>query len=335
MPPTDFPGLEDAINGALADDRPGAAVTGLAVLDGGHSGITLSAKIADPDGVGEVVVKVAPHGRPPVGRHDVFRQAHVLDALADVPGLTVPRVLTRGTGEWSFYVMERCAGEAAEPVLDASSRVFDADVVAARATAAARMLGALHRVPLAAVPGSADEPADLDAELDRWASVAAAAGDADAPGLTTLPDALRATMPTVVEDPVLVHGDYRLGNILFDAATPTGIIDWEIWTATTPGVDLGWFLAFCDADLFPGIGASVDGLPSADDLLAVYRQAGGPEIASMDWFHAFGRFKMAAVMAHNLRRHREGRHHDPFQEQLPPTIAALSASARAIVDGAR
>jgi hypothetical protein len=36
--------------------------------------------------------------------------------------------------------------------------------------------------------------------------------------------------------------------------------------------------------------------------------------------------KMAAIMGHNLRRHREGRHHDPVQEQLPPTIAALIAS---------
>jgi hypothetical protein len=41
--------------------------------------------------------------------------------------------------------------------------------------------------------------------------------------------------------------------------------------------------------------------------------------------------KMAAIMGHNLRRHREGRHHDPVQEQLPPTIAALIASGLELV----
>ena len=41
------------------------------------------------------------------------------------------------------------------------------------------------------------------------------------------------------------------------------------------------------------------------------------------WFDALGRFKMAAIMGHNLRRHREGRHHDPDQEKLPATIERL------------
>jgi hypothetical protein len=44
------------------------------------------------------------------------------------------------------------------------------------------------------------------------------------------------------------------------------------------------------------------------------------------WFNALGRFKMAAIMGHNLRRHREGRHHDPAQEKLPATISRLIES---------
>ncbi|MCZ4587745.1 phosphotransferase family protein [Rhodococcus opacus] len=331
----DFPGLEDAINEALSKDEPGSAVSSVEVLEGGHSGITLAAKKADTDGVAGVVIKVAPPGRPPRGRHDVLRQAHILDALVDVDGLVVPRVLTRGSGEWTFYVMERCAGEAAEPVLDSSTRVFDHGVVRARAEAAARMLGVLHRQPITAVAGADSETPNIEAELTRWAKVAAAAYEDDAPGISALPDALRATMPSTVEAPVLVHGDYRLGNVLFDGVTPTGIIDWEIWTATTPGVDIGWFLAFCDPNLFPGVGAPVEGMPTADELLATYYSAGAFRIADIDWFHAFGRFKLAAVMAHNLRRHREGRHVDPFQEQLPSTIAALINSARTILDGGR
>jgi streptomycin 6-kinase len=47
----------------------------------------------------------------------------------------------------------------------------------------------------------------------------------------------------------------------------------------------------------------------------------------MRWFRALGRMKMAAIMGHNLRRHREGKHHDPDQERLPPTIAAMIRTA--------
>ena len=52
----------------------------------------------------------------------------------------------------------------------------------------------------------------------------------------------------------------------------------------------------------------------------------------MDWIRSLGRMKMAAIMGHNLRRHREGRHHDPDQERLPPTIAAMIREADAILD---
>ncbi|RRQ28995.1 phosphotransferase family protein [Rhodococcus sp. Eu-32] len=331
MNPELLDGVSTAVDAAFAEAGDTTRIAALKVLEGGHSGITLSARTTGGSAPDEVVIKVAPHGRPPRGRHDVLRQADVLDALADVDDLAVPRVLLRGYGEWTFYVMERCDGEAVEPVLDASTRVFESDTIRRRAEAAARMLGVLHNRAPEALVDSDSGAVDLAAEIDRWATVAAAAGDEH--GLATIPDALRATMPPVVEPPVLVHGDYRLGNVLFDGVRPTGIIDWEIWTVTTPGVDLGWFLAFCDPGLFPGIGAPVHGMPTAGELLDQYYSTAGGRIADMEWFHAFGRFKMAAIMAHNLRRHREGRHIDPFQDELPPTIAALARSSRSILDG--
>ena len=48
-------------------------------------------------------------------------------------------------------------------------------------------------------------------------------------------------------------------------------------------------------------------------------------MADATWFLAFARLKMAAIMGHNLKRHREGRYHDPYQERLPPTIASMVA----------
>ena len=102
-----------------------------------------------------------------------------------------------------------------------------------------------------------------------------------------------------------------------------GVVDWEIWTITDPRVDLGWFLLFCDNDDWPGVGFECPGMPSADQLVAEYEAAGGV-VEDLHWFTAFGRLKMAAIpTAYNLRRHREGRHIDPYQERLPPTIQRM------------
>ena len=117
----------------------------------------------------------------------------------------------------------------------------------------------------------------------------------------------------------------------FDGTRPTGLIDWEIWTYTHPGIDLGWFLVFCVADLFPGIGEPVAGLPNSAELVDRYRAA-DVEVEDLAWFEAFCGFTMGAIMAHNLRRHREGRHIDPFQERLPPTIEALVRTGIAKLD---
>ena len=77
-------------------------------------------------------------------------------------------------------------------------------------------------------------PAD---EVRRWVRT-----------LETVPDDLREGYPEAAEallgsapdllGPTVVHGDYRLGNMLCDGTTITGVIDWELWTASDPRIDL-------------------------------------------------------------------------------------------------
>jgi len=57
---------------------------------------------------------------------------------------------------------------------------------------------------------------------------------------------------------------------------------------------------------------------------------GGVAGDQLAWFEALGRYKMAAIMGHNLRRHLEGRHHDPDQERLPETIRRLIETGHSI-----
>ncbi|GAA4839378.1 phosphotransferase family protein [Actinomycetospora corticicola] len=304
----------------------------LTVLEGGRSGLTYVLR----DGGSGHVVKAVPPGRPARGRHDVLRQSRVLSALAG-RGLPIPAVTARDEEAPAWFAMELAAGEAVEPVLDVDTDLSPR-VARERMTRAAGVLGALHAVPLDALAqgvrtagGELPDPATPHDELLRWEETMHAVPVELRPGSGDLLAALHADVPEAVA-PVLVHGDFRLGNLLCDGLEPTALVDWEIWGIGDPRVDLGWFGVFTDGTLFPGVGRVVPGLPSEDELGELYRAAGGTQ-PQTPWFRALARMKMAAIMGHNLRRHREGRHHDPVQEQLPPTIAALIDSGRDLLAG--
>ncbi|SFN73039.1 streptomycin 6-kinase [Pseudonocardia ammonioxydans] len=338
MPRTDVPPDADPQLAARVRAELGADASGpLTVLEGGRSGLTYR---IDVDGH-PLVVKAVPPGREPVGRNDVLRQSYVLSTLAGT-GVPVPAVVASDAEPPGWFAMEFAPGEALEPVLEPAPGP-DGVLSRTRMLAAARVLGALHAVALdvatdgiAAAGGTPPEVSGPADELEQWTRTMEAVPADLRPGAAELLECLAATVPAPVE-PVLVHGDFRLGNLLCDGARPTALIDWEIWGLGDPRVDLGWFGVFTDGAVFPGVGSAVSGLPDEDELAQVYREARGTDGGTgeaVPWFRALGRLKMAAIMGHNLRRHREGRHHDPVQEQLPPTILALIRSAGSVLDGA-
>jgi aminoglycoside phosphotransferase (APT) family kinase protein len=300
---------------ALQGVEPGLEVRELEPLLGGHSGLTYRV----PTSNGPVVVKAVPEGQRAVGRHDMVRQARIMQALApsDVP---VPEIIVVDETETAWFAMEFVSGESLEPVLD--DPTVEPTLAAARMRRAAEILPALHDVPLDKIPvdGPALSPAD---ELQRWSRTMAAVPPALVPGAADLEARLASSIPTSVA-PTLVHGDYRLGNIISTGLEPGAVIDWEIWSVGDPRVELGWFLVFADGTNFPGVGREVPGLPGEDELVELY----GRPVDDLAWFNALGRFKMAAIMGHNLRRHREGRHVDPDQERLPETIITLIRTGR-------
>ncbi len=298
---------------ALLQQRPGLDVGSLARLPGGHSGLTYRLET----GEGPLVIKSVPEGQKAIGRHDMLRQARMISALAPT-GMPVPAIVATDETEPAWFAMELVAGESLEPVLD--SPEVPAELAAARMLRAAEILPALHDVPLDKVPVDADPLTPRD-ELARWARTMAAVPPELVPDADRLHDLLAGSVPAAVT-PTLVHGDYRLGNLLCNGTEPAALIDWEIWSVGDPRVELGWFLVFADGTNFPGVGREVAGLPTADELVSAYA-ADGRAVEELAWFNALGRYKMAAIMGHNLRRHLEGRHHDPDQEKLPDTIRRL------------
>ncbi|MFI0777480.1 phosphotransferase family protein [Streptomyces sp. NPDC021212] len=319
---TQAPELAARVRDRLARHHPGAAIGELTVLPGGHSGLTYSVTAGDA----RYVVKAVPPGQRAVGRNDVLRQARVLGALAGST-VPVPGVVAVDETQPAWFAMDFAAGEAVEPVLD--EHEVPAATARARMLEIASVLRRLHTTDVGAPGLDAPAPLDPSGELERWSRTLRAVPNELRPGgeelLVRLADGVPGALP-----PVLLHGDFRLGNVLCVDERAVAVVDWEIWSVGDPRIDLGWFLLFADHRNFPRLGHPVPGLPGETDLLDAYRD-GRPALPAMDWFRALGRMKMAAIMGHNLRRHREGKHHDPDQERLPPTIAAMIRTARDIL----
>ncbi|MEU1274774.1 phosphotransferase family protein [Streptomyces sp. NPDC005799] len=315
---TEVSELTGRVRGRLAPRHPGTPLGDLRTLPGGHSGLTY--RIAA--GPVSYVIKAVPPGRRPVGRNDVLRQARILRALAG-SSVPVPEIVAVDETEPAWFAMEFVDGEAIEPVLD--EHRLDPGLCRTRMLALARVLRDLHDTK---APDAA-EALDPAAELDRWSRTMRAVPAELRSGAEDVLEALGSRVPDGVP-PVLTHGDFRLGNVLCRGERPAAVVDWEIWGLGDPRIDLAWFLLFADHRNFPRLGRAVPGLPTERELLDAYLD-GRPAPPAFDWFRALARTKMAAIMGHNLRRHREGTHLDPDQERLPPTIAAMIRSAHGIL----
>ena len=311
---------------------PGCTVAGLEPMDGGTVGLVYRAEVLDgPAAVPALVLKVAPPGLPPVRNRDMLRQARVIGALDGRPGVRVPPLLFSDAGDPPdtppLFATALVAGECREPLLEASSRVRLPEAeTRARALDAVDMLGALHALDPATIGLGDEEVVTPVGEVDRWTRTFETVPDEVRVGYEACATTLRATAPEP-GSPVVVHGDYRLGNMLCDGDRVAAVIDWEIWSCSDPRIDLSWLLFFTDEAAHPVVAADTDsGMPSDAELLERYERITGAPVADLEWFHALTRYKEAAAMA-LIAKHLARRGDTDTLARMADLLPALIADA--------
>jgi aminoglycoside phosphotransferase (APT) family kinase protein len=269
----------------------------------------------------------------PVAHRDVLRQARIIRALGPTP-VPVPEVMFEDPGDPPdvppLFAMSRLDGACVEPLFDAPSGDTE-DVVAARFRSAVKAMAQLHRLSPRTLGLGAEPATGPSAEVERWSRTLETVDPALAPGWRDVAGGLRKSAPTGLA-PAVVHGDFRLGNLLADAGRITAVIDWEIWSLGDPRVDVGWFLINADPETYQRYTPYSTAAPSADELTELYSRELGRDVESLAWFRALACFKSTAtwslIVKHNRRRD------TPLEdiEGMAPLLPHLLSQARRLLD---
>jgi aminoglycoside phosphotransferase (APT) family kinase protein len=298
-------------------------------LTGGRSSLTFAGVLADGE---PVVIKVAPPGVEPTLNRDVLRQARLLRSLESA-GVSVPTVLFEDRGAPPelppLFVMSFVEGDSLEPLFDLEGH-GSVEVMAERLRHAAETMAALHGVTPEAVGLGAEPVVGVADEIDRWSALLETVDPELAPGWAEVAEALRATSAAPMA-PAIVHGDFRLGNLLAHGTEITAIIDWEIWTIGDPRVDVGWFLINADPATYARPTPYVGLMPPVDELAARYAEALGRPVTDLEFFRALACFKSVATWSLIVKHNRRRDVPDPEVEAMATALPRLLGAARSLL----
>ena len=308
---TALPGLDlDRLAGWLRSVLPGIGTDLRAeLIAGGKSNLTYVLT----DGAGAWIVRRPPLGHVLATAHDMRREYRVMSALQDT-AVPVPRTIVFCADPdllgAPFYLMERVIGtpyrRAAElvPLGPGRTRRIADELV--------DVLARLHAVDPTAV-GLADfgrPDGFLARQVERWRRQLEASRSRDLPAADALHDALAADVP--VPSPTgIVHGDFRLDNVLVDRDDRiAAVIDWEMATLGDPLTDLALMVVYQRlGGLLGAVGldaAAAPGYPAEDVILARYAAGSDRDLTRLGWYLGLASYKLAGILEGIHLRHSRG-----------------------------
>jgi aminoglycoside phosphotransferase (APT) family kinase protein len=309
----------------------------------GHSNVTYLIRRGDD----RFVLRRPPRPPLPPSAHDVLREARLLTALEPTPART-PRVLATCEddsllGGVPFYVMEEVRGSVI------TSNVPSAlDDPHARGRIGAELVDALAEIHAvdwreAGLEGFGKPSGYLERQLRRFNGLWEHNKTRDLDVVTEVGQWLADNMPDSGES-TIVHGDYRLGNVMVADGPPPRVVsvfDWELATIGDPLADVGYLTVTWaqagDADemAFGSLSAATrqEGFPTRDELVARYEQETGRSVAALNWYQALALWKAAVFMEGNYKRFVAGSTDDEYLGLFDEGVPALAEKARAVAHG--
>jgi aminoglycoside phosphotransferase (APT) family kinase protein len=305
----------------------------------GHSNITFLVRRGDA----RVVLRRPPRPPLPPSAHDVLREARLLKALEGTP-VRVPRVLAVGDDETilgvPFYVMEEMHGSVLATEIPPGLDTPDE-----RRRTAEELVDALvevHNVDWRAcgLEGYGKPTGYLERQLRRFGGLWEHNKTRELPVVDEVGEWLGRNMPESPES-TIVHGDYRLGNVMMADRAPAelvAIFDWELSTIGDPLADVGYLtVTWVEPDdpqdsMFANLNAvtRAGGFLRREEMIARYEQRSGRSMSALNWYQALALWKAAVFMEGNYKRFQAGSSDDEYLALFDRGVPMLAEKAREI-----
>ena len=312
----------------------GAGPIEAAAIGDGHSNVTFLLRRGEE----KLVLRRPPRGPLPPSAHDVLREARLLSALGP-RGFRAPAVLAsceeEGVIGAPFYVMPFVEGHVLSATMPAE--LGGAEAPARIAEELVDCLVDLHAIDVEAAGLTEFGRPDgyLERQIKRFGGLLELNATRPLPDLERVAEWLAADIPDSPTATV-VHGDYRLGNVMFAPAAPelVAVLDWEMATIGDPLADVGYMTAMWAeaSDPVNPVGdlsevTRLPGFPGRDALAERYVAATGLDLGALRWYQVLALWKAAIFLEGNYKRFVAGTTADPFYAGLDAGILTLGRLA--------
>jgi len=305
----------------------------------GHSNLNFLITRGDT----RVVLRRPPRPPLPPSAHDMLREARLLQALQGTP-VRVPPVLATcddpGVLGVPFYVMEEMRGAVVTTDVPAAL-----DQPGERRAICAELVDRLvevHEVDWRAcgLEGYGKPTGYLERQVRRFGGLWEHNKTREIEVVEEVGRWLAGNMPESPES-TIVHGDYRLGNVMLSEEPPArvaAIFDWELSTIGDPLADVGYFtVTWAQAgdpeDLgFGSLNAATrrEGFMTREELIERYEERSGRSVSALNWYQALALWKAAVFMEGNYKRFTMGASDDEYLAAFDKGVPALAEQARRV-----
>jgi len=278
------------------------------------------------------VMRRKPPGRLLPSAHAVDREYRVITALYPI-GFPVAKTYGLCTDEsvigTIFYVMDMVEGrilwDQALPSYAPEERrpIYMAEVTT---------LAALHNTDYEAIglEGYGRSGNYMARQIDRWTKQYKASETQQIETIERLIEWLPKTVPAD-DQTTIVHGDYRLDNMVMHATEPrvAAVLDWELSTLGNPLADFTYFLmSWVNGGMAAIPDLKAHGAPTIAEVVGEYcRLTGRSGLPDLNWYFAYNIFRLAGIIQGIVGRARDGTANSPNAAAMAARVPALGAAA--------
>jgi aminoglycoside phosphotransferase (APT) family kinase protein len=267
----------------------------------------------------ELVLRRPPVGTKAVSAHDMKREYLIQSRLQPVYSL-VPAMIALCEDHTimgsDFYVMERVVGEIFRR--DISDEITPQNIEVMADSLISGLVD-LHKVDASILSELNKGHGYVHRQVEGWSKRYRNALTDDVPNGEKVIAWLDANQPEDI-DSCIIHGDWRIDNVVFDLehARIAGVLDWELATVGDPLMDLGSALAYwVDRDDEPAFASlrrqpsHLPGMPTREEFVARYLQLSGRRCDDFTFYEVFGLFRLAVIIQQIWARYRAGQTTNP------------------------